>query len=191
MSKLLRVTTVPVSLKVLLTGQMHYMKTNGFEVVMVSADGKEREDVVKNEDCSHQIINIQKKINLGRDLLALFQLIRIIYREKPDIVHSHTPKAGLIAMLASYICCVPVRMHTNSGTPLLTATGFNRYLIYYFEKLSYLCANNVYTNSSSLCSFLIENKLIDKGKIKVLGFGSSNGIDIIGTQIRQFFKIVD
>jgi glycosyltransferase involved in cell wall biosynthesis len=178
MPKLLRITTVPLSLKVLLTGQMKYMKEHGFEVLMVSADGDEVKGIVENEQCLHKVVNIQKKINPIKDLISLYQFIKVIREFKPDIVHSHTPKAGIIGMLGAFLCRVPVRLHTNSGTPLLTATGFSRILIYCFEKLSYLCATFVYTNSNSLKSFLIENNLISPKKIEVLGKGSSNGIDL-------------
>src|SRR5215207_2232174 len=112
MPKLVRITTVPMALKYLLPGQMKYMKEQGFDVIMVSADGKEREDVIHNEQCAHYIIPMTRKISPAADLKSLWQLYRFLKKEKPDIVHSHTPKAGLMAMMAARMAGIKIRIHT-------------------------------------------------------------------------------
>jgi glycosyltransferase involved in cell wall biosynthesis len=178
MTKLLRVTTRPISLDLLLEGQMRFMKEKGVDVLMCSSDGIEVKKVLEKEQCPHQVVALQKNISIVKDTKALFQMIRLIKRFKPDIVHSHTPKAGLIAMLAAFLCGVKVRLHTNSGTPLITATGFKRIIIKKFEKLSYVCATHVYANSHSLKNFILAEKMISPNKISIIGYGSSNGIDL-------------
>ena len=118
MPKLIRITTAPLSLKYLLFNQMRYMKENGFDVIMVSSEGKEWPDLIKNEGCEHHIVHMTRKMTPFSDLRSLWKLYRLFRREKPDIVHSHTPKAGLLAMLAAKFAGVRIRIHTIAGLTL-------------------------------------------------------------------------
>src|SRR5262245_41766689 len=136
MPKLIRVTTIPLALHTLLKGQMRYMKDQGFDVIMVSADGKERDEVIKNEEAPHHIIPMTRKITPLADLRSLWQLYRFFKKEKPDIVHSHTPKAGLLSMLAARMAGVKIRIHTIAGLRFMTSTGLTRSLLIRMEKLT-------------------------------------------------------
>ena len=120
--KLIRITTVPISLHLLLTGQFRYMMDKGYEVITISADGPEVGEVL-NEGVKHIAVPFTRKITPLHDLRCLIALIRIIKKIQPDIIHTHTPKAGLLGMIAGWICNVPVRMHTVAGLPLMEATG--------------------------------------------------------------------
>jgi len=97
-------------------------------------------------------------------------------------VHSHTPKAGIVGMLGAKLAGVPIRLHTVAGLPLMEATGVKRKVLDFVEKLTYACATKVYPISYGMESFILENSLTKKRKVKVLANGSSNGID------SQFFK---
>ncbi len=177
--KLLRITTVPVSLHKLLNGQINYMQSNGFDVIVASSEGKEIEMIEKETGLIVNTISLTRKISPFSDLKALWQLYLLIKQHKPDIVHTHTPKAGLIGMLAAAIARVPIRLHTVAGLPLLEANGVKRTVLMTVEKLTYRCATNVYTNSFGLKKIILKNKLIKPSKIKVLANGSSNGIDTV------------
>jgi len=178
MPKIIRVTTVPMALKVLLRGQMRYMKKAGFDVIMVSADGKELEDVLQYEGCRHHIVPMTRKITPVADIQSLWKLYRFFKKEKPDIVHSHTPKAGLIAMLAAKFAGVKIRVHTIAGLRFMTATGFTRKILIRMEKITANAATHVWPNSMSLLKYVQDNKLVKPGKLEVIGKGSSNGIDL-------------
>jgi glycosyltransferase involved in cell wall biosynthesis len=178
MPKLIRVTTVPMALKHLLAGQMRYMKENGFEVTMISADGKERDDVIKNEGCPHIIIPMTRKITPFADLRSLWQLYKFFKKEKPDIVHSHTPKAGLLSMLAAKLAGVKIRVHTIAGLRFMTSNGFTRKVLVTMEKLTASSATHVWPNSFSLLKYIRINRLVNESKLQVIGKGSSNGIDL-------------
>jgi hypothetical protein len=54
-------------------------------------------------------------------IFLLWQLYNLIKREKPDIVHTHTPKAGLLGMLAAKMAGVKTRIHTVAGLPYMVA----------------------------------------------------------------------
>jgi glycosyltransferase involved in cell wall biosynthesis len=176
--KIIRITTVPISLRYLLTGQMFFMKQHGFDVLMISADGKEIDEVIKNEDCQHTIVPMTRKITPLQDLVCLCKLIKIFRKEKPDIVHTHTPKAGLLGMLAAKLCGVKIRIHTVAGLPLMVETGFKFRLLKFIEKLTYASANHIWPNSFSLFNYIKEHKLTKTNKLKVISQGSSNGIDL-------------
>jgi glycosyltransferase involved in cell wall biosynthesis len=167
-----------MALKVLLPGQMRYMKENGFEVIMISSDGKEREDVIRNEKCPHIIVSMTRKITPLRDMLAFFTLVRLFKKYKPDIVHSHTPKAGLLAMLAARFAGVPFRIHTIAGLRFMTSKGITRNILVKMEKLTGRSATHVWPNSYSLLNYIKKNSLVSDNKLQVIGHGSSNGIDL-------------
>jgi len=174
--KLIRITTVPLSLKTLLKGQSRFMSSY-YEVIGIASAGKELSDVNLDEGIRVLPVEMTRKISPVKDLKSLYELYRILKREKPFIVHSHTPKAGIISMLAAKFAQVPFRLHTVAGLPLMEATGNKRKLLDFVEKLTYQCATNVYPNSKGLYDFIVANKFADKTKLKVLANGSSNGIN--------------
>ncbi len=157
---------------------MRYMREHGFEVAMASADGPEREAVMEAEGCPHYIVPMTRAITPLQDLRCLWRLIRLFRRLRPDIVHSHTPKAGLLAMMAARLTGVPVRLHTVAGLPLMTAHGFRRRLLSWIERLTYACAGQVWPNSRSLYTYIRDEGLAPERKLSVVGHGSSNGIDL-------------
>jgi glycosyltransferase involved in cell wall biosynthesis len=174
--KLLRITTVPISLQLLLKGQLPFMEQQGFEVLAVSANGKEVLDIT-NQGIKHRVVPFTRSITPFQDLVCLWNLIRIIRLFKPHIVHTHTPKAGLLGMLASWLCRVPVRLHTVAGLPLMETKGFTRSVLHLTERITYACAHRVYPNSVGLHQFMEKEFKVNRKWCYVIGKGSSNGID--------------
>lgn len=177
-NKLIRITTVPLSLDKLLTGQLHYMNAF-YEVIAVSSEKEYLEKIGKKENVRTFPLEMSRKITPIRDLIALVQLFVFLKKEKPLIVHSHTPKAGIIGMLASKCAGVPIRLHTVAGLPLMEAKGFRRKVLEKVEKLTYSCATMVYPNSKGLYDFIVVNNFTKQKKLKIIGNGSSNGISTI------------
>lgn len=176
--KILRITTVPISLNILLKGQLAYMQENGFELITASAGGSEIEKLIHREGVHHHQIDFTRTLSPFKDIKALFQLIKLIQKEKPDIVHTHTPKAGLLGMLAAKICGVKVRMHTVAGMPLMEAEGMLKRILSTTEAITYACAHEVYPNSYQLKSWMEKNFRRYSMKFKIIGKGSSNGISL-------------
>lgn len=167
-----------MALKYLLAGQMRFMQSHGFEVIMISADGKELQEVIENEQCRHIIVPMTRRITPIRDLQCLFQLIRIFRKERPDIVHTHTPKAGLLGMIAAKISGVPIRIHTVAGLPVMVEKGFKRHMLVFTERLTSYAASQVWPNSESLLQYMTGQRLCNPRKLQLIGKGSSNGINI-------------
>lgn len=184
-SKLIRITTVPTSLKILLKGQHRFMSENGFEVVGVSSKGQELEDVKNDENIRVVALEMTRTISPFSDLKSLWNFYKLCKKEKPNIVHSHTPKAGIIGMLGAKLAGVPIRLHTVAGLPLMEEKGIKRKILDFVEKLTYTCATKVYPNSRGLYDFILENKFTSTEKLKVIGNGSSNGIDTTHFNLNQ------
>lgn len=175
MKKIIRITTVSTSLGLLLKGQLKFM-SQYYDVLGISSS-KGLKEVLEEQAVRGYAVNMTRRITPLHDFFSLLQLISIFYKEKPDIVHTHTPKAGIIGMLAAWIARVPVRLHTVAGLPLLVYSGPKRKLLECVEKLTYWCANRVYSNSFVMKDIITEIGLAPMEKIKVIGKGSSNGID--------------
>jgi glycosyltransferase involved in cell wall biosynthesis len=176
--KLIRITTAPLSMKYLLTNQMRYMQEHGLNVTMISSEGKEWPDIIKNEQCDHFVIHMTRKMTPFTDLGSLWKLYRYFKTHRPDIVHSHTPKAGLLAMLAAKFAGIKIRIHTIAGLRFMTSTGVGRSILIQMEKLTARSATHVWPNSFSLLNYIKKNKLVKESKMEVIGLGSSNGINL-------------
>lgn len=153
------------------------MHQQGYEVITASADGSEVEELKRREGVPHFTIDFTRTLSPFRDLKALFQLIRLIRSEKPDIVHTHTPKAGLLGMMAAKFCGVSVRMHTVAGMPLMEASGMLKHILTVTESITYACAHYVYPNSYQLKSWMDSHFKKYASKFRIIREGSSNGIN--------------
>ena len=177
--KLIRVTTVPGSLMGLLEGQPKFM-SKYFQVIGISSTDEyiNHSLIEEREGIKMHTVEMTRKITPFKDLKAVIQLYRILKKEKPSIVHSHTPKAGTLGMTAAYFARVPLRLHTIAGLPLLEETGIKRRLLDTVEKITYRFATKIYPNSFGLEKIILDNGYIRKEKLKVIGKGSSNGINL-------------
>lgn len=173
---LIRITTVPISLEKLLEGQLAYM-SNYFEVIAISAEKERLENYGEKEKVRVFPLELTRKITPIKDIAAVFKLYRFLKKEKPSIVHTHTPKAGIVGMMAAWLAGVPNRLHTVAGLPLMEASGFKRKVLNFVEKLTYYFATKVYPNSKGLYDFILSEKFTVPSKLSIIGNGSSNGID--------------
>ncbi|MFO7720757.1 MAG: glycosyltransferase family 4 protein, partial [Gillisia sp.] len=122
-------------------------------------------------------VEMTREITPLKDLKAVYKLYSFFKSENPLIVHTHTPKAGIVGMLAAKLAGVPIRLHTVAGLPLMETTGSKRKILNFVEKLTYALATKVYPNSKGLYEIILKEKFASPSKLKVLGKGSSNGID--------------
>lgn len=177
--KLLCITTVDLSLAGFLKGKMRFMKEHGFDVTMISAETQFRNQILQNEECPHIVVPMARQISLWQDIKCLWLLIRKIYEIRPDIVHTHTSKAGLLGMIAARIVGIPIRIQSVEGTPpSADKSKIHKFIMHTTERITFLLSTHVWPNSYSLKYFVIENKFTDLKKLNVIGFGSSNGVDI-------------
>jgi glycosyltransferase involved in cell wall biosynthesis len=174
--RLVRITTVPLSLDKLLDGQLRFM-SDFYDVTAISSEETYLEKIGKKEGVPVFHLEMTRKITPLKDISAVWQLYRFLKKSKPFIVHTHTPKAGIVGMLAAKLAGVPHRLHTVAGLPLLETAGAKRKMLDSVEKMTYWCATKVYPNSYGLMEIIKKNGYCPAAKLKVLASGSSNGID--------------
>ena len=120
---------------------------------------------------------MNRQISVLKDVRSLIKYFFHLKKEKPMIVHTHTPKAGLLGMTAAYFFWSPCKTSHSCRVTFNEKLGSKRKLLNFFEKLTYLFSTKVYPNSYGLRDFILENKFTKPNKVKVIGSGSSNGID--------------
>jgi glycosyltransferase involved in cell wall biosynthesis len=169
---------MPVSMNIILKGQLGFMNQY-FEVIGITGyDEKHFNECHKREGIRMHAIEMARTISIIRDVISLVKLYWFFRKEKPSIVHTHTPKAGLLGMLAAWIARVPVRLHTVAGIPLLEVKGPKRFLLNVIEKLTYACAHKIYPNSNGLMQIITHYGFCPTEKLKVIANGGSNGINL-------------
>ena len=148
-----------------------------YDVTAISSDQSNLERVGRAQGVAVFCVEMTRKITPWKDLKAVWELYNYLRREQPFIVHTHTPKAGTVGMLAAKLAGVPHRLHTIAGLPLLEATGTRRKLLNFVEKATYAAATMIYPNSNGLKQIIVQEQFCKQEKLKVIGNGSSNGID--------------
>ena len=179
--KLIRVTTVPKSLNTFCRGLLKELKLEGYEVVAVSSPGEELNELAEREEVRTIAVPMERRISPFKDMKSLWQMWRVMQCEKPDIVHSMTPKAGMISMVAAWMARVPIRIHTFTGLVFPTSTGLKRRILMFTDWLTCACATHIIPEGEGVKADLQNNK-ITKKDIRVLGHGNIRGIDL------EFFK---
>ncbi len=170
------VVTVPVSLDTQLGGQLSYMRGRGYDVHVITSPGPELAAFAEREGVPAEAIPMRRAITPMKDLVALYRLWRSLRRIRPQIVHSHTPKGGLLGMIAATLARTPVRIYHLRGLPFVTATGLRRRLLRSTEWVSCALAHRVIAISHSTQSTAVEEGLSRPDKIGVL-LGGGNGVD--------------
>lgn len=174
--KILRACTVPQSIG-FVVGMIPDL-TKEYEVGVLSSPGEEWAMLDKYGDAVKRLeVPMERHISPLRDLRSLWRLVRVFRRERPDMVHSMTPKAGLLCMLAAWITRVPVRVHMFTGLVFPTATGLKRRILMATDRLTCACATHVLPEGEGVKRDLLDNGITRK-PIKVLGYGNCRGIDL-------------
>ena len=174
--KLFRVSTVPMSLNLLLKGQLKFLSQH-FEVTAISGEGQDLDIVAEREGVKVHPLEMQRNISPLKDLRSLWHLYRYFKKEKPDIIHSITPKAGLLSMVAGKLAGVPVRMHTFTGLIFPHKSGGVKNLLIVMDRLLCRAATHVYPEGEGVRKDLLHYKITSK-PLKIIANGNVNGVDL-------------
>lgn len=155
-------------------------------MIAVSSPGKELESL--REEGFHCVaVPMERHISVYKDLRSLLLMIRVLRKEKPQMIHSMTPKAGLVSMLAGWLTGVPVRVHTFTGLVWPTSTGFRRKLLMFTDRLTCACATHIIPEGKGVMNDLI-NGHITRKPMSVLGYGNVRGVDMARFNHHRFTK---
>lgn len=177
--RLVHVTTIPETL-CFLAGQPAYLRARGYEVHAVAAPGERLAAFGTAEDVPVHAVPMERRITPLRDLVALARLSRLLRALRPDVVDAHTPKGGLLGMLAARLAGTPVRVYHLHGLRYATTRGATRALLVATERLAAALATEVLCVSRSVADQAVKDGVVAPGKVKVLLGGSINGVDAAG-----------
>lgn len=177
--RLLHVATVPLTLG-FLRGQVGFMRARGYRVSVVTSPGPALDAFGHAEGAEVRAVPMERRIAPGRDLASLARLAAVVRRIRPTLLHSHTPKGGLLGMLAATLAGVPVRVYHLRGLAYETATGRRRRLLMGVERLACRLAHRVICVSHSVRDQAVADGVVDGEKVRVLLGGSGNGVDAAG-----------
>lgn len=173
--KLIRTSTVPTSLTSFLNGVFEVLMSN-YELLLVSSPGKELDELHNKYGVKTIGVSMQRRMSPIQDLRSLLNLIKVFHKEKPYMVHSMTPKAGLLCMLAAWVTRVPRRIHTFTGLVWPTATGSTRKILMATDWLTCACATHIIPEGKGVMDDLQQH--ITHKPMRVLGYGNVRGVDM-------------
>ena len=175
--KIIRATTIPQSLNVFCRGILRELSEK-YEVIGISSPGPTLEEISAREGIRTIAVPMERHISVCKDWKSLWRMWRVLRNERPTIVHSMTPKAGLICMMAGWLARVPLRVHTFTGLVWPTATGMKRKILMLTDKITCACATHIIPEGEGVKGDLI-NGNITKKPLKVLGYGNVRGVDMV------------
>jgi glycosyltransferase involved in cell wall biosynthesis len=161
-----------------LTGRLAALRDAGFRVTLMSSPGELLDRTAQREGAEAVAIPIKRTIALWADLVSLVRLWWLLTIRQPDLTEFSTPKAGLLGSIASMLAGVPQRVYMLRGLKLESTKGLKRKVLLVTEKVAARCSQVVLCNSESIRSEALALGIAPAGKLKVLGNGSSNGVDL-------------
>ena len=176
MKKIIYVTTVPESMSTFCKGAMRDLAAH-YDIVGVSSPGTSLDEVGRIDGVRVLAVPMERHISLIKDGKSLVSIYRILRREKPDMIHSMTPKAGLVSMVAAWLARVPVRVHTFTGLVFPTCRGIKRRILMTTDRITCACATHIIPEGEGVKNDLIKNG-ITKKPMRVLGYGNVRGVDM-------------
>ena len=123
-------------------------------------------------------IAIQRRIHPIKDIVTLFALFNVFRKEKFDAIHTVSPKAGLLGMLAAFFSGTKKRIHTFTGQIWATSNGLSKYFYKLIDRIICWLSTNGFADSQSQIDFLISEGVCTKNVIQMLGSGSISGVNL-------------
>ena len=161
-----------------LGARLRALRNAGFHVLLLSSPGPVLDITAAREQVERIELPMRRSIAPLADLVSLYRLWRLIGKYRPDLVEFGTPKAGLLGTLAAWLRGVPRRVYMLRGLKLESTSGLKRRILLAAERMAARCAHVVLCNSESLRAEALALRLAPYRKLRLLGEGSSNGVDI-------------
>jgi glycosyltransferase involved in cell wall biosynthesis len=172
------VTSVPFFLVTQLRRQIECLLDSGMSVTAITSPGPELAQITPHRHLTLQVLQIPRRLAPWRDLIALYRLYRLFRQGRFMIVHSTTPKAGLLTALAGWFACVPIRLHTFTGQPWIGLRGPLRWLARASDRVIGWLNTRCYADSESQRQLLITEGILNERSISTIGSGSLAGVDL-------------
>ena len=180
---IVRITPVFSTIHAIFQGQNRFLANNGCKISVISSPDETANRISQVEGFDYYPVSISRGITPYKDLKAIVKIIYILNKIRPDVVHTHTSKGGLLGMIASFASNIQHRIHTVAGWSADSRGKIKGMPILMSELVTLKIATRVIVNSDSLRKYLVESGYISNAKSCVLGKGSSNGVDL------EFYKV--
>lgn len=177
---ILHVVNIYFVLPFFIGGQFKYFKEKGHKMYVVCSRSKYLKSYAKEQGFDYLETPINRAISIKEDFGSIRVICRYIKQNRIDIIIGHTPKGGLLAMIAGKICGVPNRIYFRHGLVYETSKGVKRLILKTVDRLTSFCATKIVCVSPSVLQRSIEDHLAPTKKQIVLKDGTCNGVDTIG-----------
>lgn len=175
--KIARIVTIPEAFVHILQ-VIKILKSQNIQIDLISSDGKYKQVLLEKLGITLKPLKIERDIRILSDFISLIKLMATFSWNRYQIVHSSTPKAGLLTSIAGLLTFRPIRLHTFTGQRWATLTGAKRKLLMFLDRLIITLNTKCYADSPSQIKFLIESGVAKEGEVECLNLGSYGGIDI-------------
>jgi len=172
-----RVATVPMFFATHLKSQIRRLQSEGAVVTVVTSQAPQLAQLRENTELGLELVEMSRALSPISDFRTLVKLITLFRRSDFSVVHSTTPKAGLLCAIAGWLAGVKIRLHTFTGQPWVTLKGPVAFMAKASDRLIGLLNTHCYADSHSQREFLVSQNIISNKKISVLGAGSIAGVD--------------
>lgn len=176
--RLVRIVSTSFTFATLLYDQIAAIRDAGIELTLIADASDRLSGIAYKQNVAYHGIPVTRQPDLRMDVRALIALTRYLRNQPFDIIHSSTPKAGLLTALAGFLSKTPIRLHTYTGQRWVTLTGVQHELLRSFDRLIATLSTLTYADSASQRQFLINERIVRPDKIKVLGAGSISGVNM-------------
>lgn len=175
--KVLHVVNISFVLPYYIGEQFDYFSAKGLKFYVACQPSAHLFQYAETKGFKAVPVNIVRKISIYEDLKAIYTLVKLIKSEKIDIVIGHTPKGGLVGMMAGYVAGVKTRVYYRHGLMFETSKGIKRVILKGIERFTGYLATKVVCVSPSVLAYSNEEKLSAVQKNLILNKGTCNGID--------------
>ncbi len=178
MPKILNVSNVFFTLPYFFGNQLSHFTGKGYEIHLICSTSPRLAKFSADHKCRYSEIEITRNFSISKDLRSLMKIIKYIRANNFDIVSGHTPKAGMLTMLAARLCGIKRRIYFRHGLVYETATGLKRRILLTCERIASACATQVVCVSPYLMERSRTDRISNPDKLRILNIGSCTGIDV-------------
>lgn len=174
---ILHVVNIYFVLPFFIGDQFKYFREKGYKMNVVCSPSEYLADYAKEQGFDYLESPVNRSISISQDLGTIRNICKYIKKQKIDIIVGHTPKGGLLAMLAGWLCRVPKRIYFRHGIVYETSHGLKRFILKTVDRIASFCSTQVVCVSPSVMRRSLEDKLSSEKKLTILGKGTCNGVD--------------
>lgn len=176
---ILHVVNIYFVLPYFIGDQFKYFKEKGYNMNVVCSPSEYLSDYAQKQGFEYLESPVNRNISISQDFVSIRNICKFVKKQKIDIVVGHTPKGGLLAMIAGWLMRVPIRIYVRHGLVYETSKGLKRFILMSVDRLTSFCSTKVVCVSPSVLRKSIEDHLAPAKKQMIWHKGTCNGIDTL------------